>query len=563
MQIVSRFHSRAPGVLLGTLGVLLLLAPAPAQQSPPAGETLIEIKAIAGLRFDLPRFRVAPEAKVRIVLENADDMAHNLLLLAPGARTEIVTAAMTMPITPTQDFVPKSEKVLWTIPVLTPGKKGEVSFTAPKTEGVYPYVCSYPGHGFIMFGAMYVSKKTKLPPLEKDANVPDTAKEMTGKALHAFTPKPPYLYRIFMRDSGPASIAVALPGEQNYCWDAGTCRLRYAWRGPFLDPSAHWSGNGDAFAEVKGRIYWRGGVDFPLRIASKDTRPTVKFRGYRLVNRYPEFRYEVDGVEVRELIKAAHHGTGLESTFMLDQVQLPVFYVADPSAAAAFGSSVGKFEDGVLALTPEQARNFTVMMSEIPNLEPLAYFSMNDVLVDKKPLPVPGVRGRALVFDGKKSQYATGVNTDMLAKGATLALWARAKNPKAGNQVLLGARAGTQEFALGWNFEGNPGIGIYTHDGKIDGTISVPNPIDTAWHFIAVTYDGKEFSLFVDGERPAGAGGTLFPPNAPLFLGSVGGAKFAAATLDEVRIYGRALTPDEVRALYARDRNGAATTTSK
>ncbi len=534
-----------------------------AQDTTPPGETLIEIKAIAGLRFDVARFRVAPEAKVRVVLENADDMAHNLLFLAPDARVEIVTAAMTMPITPTQDFVPKSEKVLWTIPVLTPGKKGEVSFTAPKKEGVYPYVCSYPGHGFIMFGAMYVSKKAAMPPLEKDPNIPDTAKEQSGKALHAFTPKPPYLYRIFMRDSGPASFAVALPGEQNYCWDAGACRLRYAWRGPFLDPSAHWSGNGDAFGEVKGHIYWRGGVEFPIRIASKDTRPTVKFRGYRLVNRYPEFRYEVDGVEVRELIKAPHHGTGLESTFMLDQVQLPVFYVADPNAVAAFGSSVGKFEDGVLSLTPEQARNFTVTMGEIPNLEPLAYLSMNDVLADKKPLPVPGVKGRALVFDGKKSQFSTGVTTDVLAKGATLALWARAKNPKAENQVLLGARAGNEEFSLGWNFNGNQGIGFYTNDGKIDGTISVGKEVDTDWHFLALTYDGKFASLFVDGEMPAGAGGVIFPPKAPLFLGSVGGAKFAAATLDEVRIYGRALTPDEVRALYERDRKGAASSPSK
>jgi hypothetical protein len=55
----------------------------------------------------------------------------------------------------------------------------------------------------------------------------------------------------------------------------------------------------------------------------------------------------------------------------------------------------------------------------------------------------------------------------------------------------------------------------------------------------------------------------ILPPNAPLFLGSVGGAKFAAATLDEVRIYSRALTPDEVRALYESDRKTAATPTSK
>ncbi len=561
MQIVSRFHSRAPGVLLGILGVLLLLAPAHAQQSPPAGETLIEIKAIAGLRFDLPRFRVAPEAKVRIVLENADDMAHNLLLLAPGARTEIVTAAMTMPITPTQDFVPKSEKVLWTIPVLTPGKKGEVSFTAPKTEGVYPYVCSYPGHGFIMFGAMYVSKKTTLPPLEKDANVPDTAKEMAGKALHAFAPKPPYLYRIFMRDSGPASIAVALPGEQNYCWDAGTCRLRYAWRGPFLDPSAHWSGNGDAFAEVKGRIYWRAGADFPLRIGARDKVPMVKYRGYRLVERYPEFRYEVDGVEVRELIKAQHHG-GIEATFAIGNAKGPVFYVADPEGGATLAASVGKFASGVLQLTAEQARNFTVTLSEIPGKEPLAYWSMNDVLKDKKPLPVEGVRGRAIVFDGKKSQFATGVKIDALKAGGTIALWAKLTKPEAKNQVFVGASGVGGEFAIGSNL-GSTGFNVVlTVNGAATGA-STGQPADDRWHHLAATISANSIGFYLDGKSWGSVPMTSLPGGADLFLGSAGGKNFAAATLDEVRIYDRVLTEAEISSLTKRDQSPVASAPSK
>lgn len=535
-----------------------------------AQEKLIEIKAIAGLRYDVPRFKVAPGEKVRLVVENIDDMAHNLVITAPGARLEVANAAMTLPLTPTQNFIPKSDKVLWAIPVLTPGKSGEVRFTAPETEGVYPYVCTYPGHGMIMYGAMYVMKK-EMPPLAKDPNVPDTAKEFADTSSpHAFNPKPPYLYRMFVRDSGPASIAVALPGGQNYVWDAGACRLRYAWRGGFLDPMPHWRGNGDAFAEVKGRIYWRAGAEFPLRIGAHGNVPKVQFKGYQLVNRYPEFRYEVDGVEVRELIKAPHHGSGLEIAFTLGATAAPVFYIADENGGAKFASSAGQFKDGVLELTSEQARSFTVTLTEVPGREALAYFSMDDILSDKKPLPVEGVRGRALAFDGKKSQFNTGMKTDALTNGATFALWVKAKDPKAKEQVVLGAKSRDQEFALGWNLGAASGFSYRTKSALTEDSGATATETDGQWHHLAITIDGRHLSLFCDGKMTSKAGtistsgltttgaDPVFPAKASIFLGSVGGAKFAAATLDEVRIYDRVLTEAEIRALYESDRHAVA-----
>ncbi|MEA3208914.1 MAG: hypothetical protein QOE70_1971 [Chthoniobacter sp.] len=520
-------------------------------------ETVIEIKAIAGLRYDTPRFQVAPGAKVRLVLENTDDMAHNLVITAPGARMEVATAAMTLPMTPTQDFIPEMKEVLWAIPVLPPGKSGTISFTAPAKQGVYPYVCSFPGHGVIMYGAMYVTKKD-MPPLAKDPNVPESAKEFADKSSpHAYVPKPPYLYRMFLRDSGPASIAVALPGEQNYCWDAGACRLRYAWRGGFLDPLPHWRGNGDAFANVKGRIYWRAGAAFPLRIGAREKVPVVQFRGYRLLERYPEFRYEIDGVEVRELIKPQQQG-GLQDTFTLGPVKAPVFYVTDPDRGATFASRVGKFEQGVLQLTPEAARSFTITITEVPGQEPLGYWSMNDILTEKKPLPVPGVNGRAIVFDGKKAQFATGLKTDALKTGATFALWAKLAKAATPEQVVVGARAGQDEFALGANLSGSTGFGVATSLAGTDEKIVTSQAADTEWHHLAATFGVEGCTFYLDGQK-SGTGRLQLPPGAEVFLGSAGSAKFAAATLDEARIYDRALSDAEVLALYQSDRQPSIT----
>jgi uncharacterized cupredoxin-like copper-binding protein len=513
----------------------------------------IDLKAVAGLRFDPPRFQVKPGAKVKLTLSNADDMAHNLVIVAPDARTEIVTAAMAMPITPEAQFIPQSEKVLWHIGVLTPGQERELEFTAPEKAGVYPYVCTYPGHGLIMYGAMYVAESGALPPLTKDPNVPELWREL-GAKLHAYEPQRPYLYRTFMRDSGPASIAVALPPDQAYCWDAGACRLRYAWRGGFVDPLPHWTGNGDAFTEVTGRIYYRAGAAFPLRIGRADTAPTqVKFRGYRLVGGYPEFHYEVDFLEVHEWIRAAHHGSGLQRTFRIPDQRARVFFVAEPEAGATFSSSVGRFSGGVLQLSPQEARDFTITMTEVPGLEPLGYWSMNDVLSVKKPAPVEGVKGRAVSFDGKKAQHDTGLKTDALTRAATFALWIKAAQPKAADQAVLGAWGEDAGFALGWNFRGQEGFGCHLERGGETAGFGIATSVDDAWHHLAVSWNGTDATLWIDGVRQAGVGESwpLLPASAPIFLGSVGGQKFAAATLDEVRIYDRVLSEEEIRGLAA------------
>src|SRR5260370_1253968 len=47
-------------------------------------------------------------------------------------------------------------------------------------------------------------------------------------------------------------IAVGLPELINYCFDAKTCMLRYAWTGGFLDMQPSWSGRGGNVVKVVG-----------------------------------------------------------------------------------------------------------------------------------------------------------------------------------------------------------------------------------------------------------------------------------------------------------------------
>ena len=49
------------------------------------------------------------------------------------------------------------------------------------------------------------------------------------------------------------SIAVGMPGDVSYAFDAATCVLRAAWKGGFIDVKSDWSGRGGNGCDNDGR----------------------------------------------------------------------------------------------------------------------------------------------------------------------------------------------------------------------------------------------------------------------------------------------------------------------
>jgi hypothetical protein len=84
----------------------------------------------------------------------------------------------------------------------------------------------------------------------------------------------------------------------------------------------------------------------------------------------------------------------------------------------------------------------------------------------------------------------------------------------------------------------------------------------SSWRHVAATYDGKDASIYVDGEVaatrslnvPIHRGGGPFYLRYPLLYGSDTELPFAGA-LDDVRVYRRALSAEELRQLYRQDRD--------
>lgn len=124
-----------------------------------SGEALV-VRTVPNVMQFAPReLRAKASQPLRLVLENPDLMAHNLVLCAPDGGDEVGVLAdhmATMPDGMTRQFVPTSPKVLGSIPLLDPGASGTLTIDAGLAPGSYPYLCTFPGHWRVMRGVLIV-----------------------------------------------------------------------------------------------------------------------------------------------------------------------------------------------------------------------------------------------------------------------------------------------------------------------------------------------------------------------------------------------------------------------
>ena len=168
----------------------------------------------------------------------------------------------------------------------------------------------------------------------------------------------PLVQRIFLPNAGPAAIAVALDDKVSLCWDAGECRLRYAWTGGFLDGYPYWKGNGSSLAKISGTVRYTQSK--PPLAGSKP-----KFLGYDIAGGFPTFRYVLplaDGThEIAESFRPVSGGNGFEHSFVITPTPTqPVTLSFTEEAKTKITSSAGTWEKHQLTLTPEQAAKFTL-----------------------------------------------------------------------------------------------------------------------------------------------------------------------------------------------------------
>jgi hypothetical protein len=172
-----------------------------------------------------------------------------------------------------------------------------------------------------------------------------------------------------------------------------------------------------------------------------------------------------------------------------------------------------------------------------------------------------GLVGKAFTFDGT-SQYVevSGAPDLQLTTAITIEGWIYAAGAQAGYAGIAGTwddNSGANRTYLFWLLNGQLDV-VISPDGGTYQRASDPTPIplDT-WVHVAATYDGAAIRLYRDGvevastDYPGGIG-----TNQRSFLigrtegGSVG-PNFWHGSIDELAVYGRALSPAEIAAIHA------------
>jgi putative heme-binding domain-containing protein len=130
------------------------------------------------MAFDREVLVVGAGQPVELLFNNQDVMPHNLVVTIPDGMELVGTTADRMATDPAaagREYVPDIPEVLHHTRMLGPGETAKLFFVAPAEPGVYPILCTFPGHWLKMYAALVVTSNVEdflaanrpLPPRDK------------------------------------------------------------------------------------------------------------------------------------------------------------------------------------------------------------------------------------------------------------------------------------------------------------------------------------------------------------------------------------------------------------
>ncbi|MCK5017481.1 MAG: LamG domain-containing protein, partial [Candidatus Peribacteraceae bacterium] len=180
---------------------------------------------------------------------------------------------------------------------------------------------------------------------------------------------------------------------------------------------------------------------------------------------------------------------------------------------------------------------------------------------------VTGQIGNALSFDGSNDYINCGndLSHNFSSESFTLEAWIKPDETSTERYIIEKRKEGS---FVGISIDSSDNPRFYFRDeASVSNAIKSSNTyIDTFVHIVATRDYGNAFHLYVDGNE-VGSGvadtyGLMFGEEE-LFIGSADGvSNFANGIIDDVRIYGRALTGAEVNDSYWRGSDGLETNVS-
>ena len=166
------------------------------------------------------------------------------------------------------------------------------------------------------------------------------------------------------------------------------------------------------------------------------------------------------------------------------------------------------------------------------------------------PTSIAGQRGTACRFDGVDDVVSVASTAAFETGRATIALWWRIGPSTVGGSIEKQYSGSLRSWGM-FTSTATVTVQLYVTDGATNvGCFMADNtPVDT-WHYIAMTVDGGDVALYVDGQLRRACSGTVVPfDSGPITFGR--GMSYIRADLDEIRMYSRALTLAEITALQS------------
>lgn len=164
------------------------------------------------------------------------------------------------------------------------------------------------------------------------------------------------------------------------------------------------------------------------------------------------------------------------------------------------------------------------------------------------PVVAPLQTSAAVRFDGQNDYIAVPDNTSLPSGNSSYTLEAWIKPDAMGDRGIIGwGPWGSNSSVNALRLMGNGSIRHYWWSNDLD--VNVGNLADGKWHHVAATFDGKTRSVYVDGvlkgsDVPQAHRVPVQAKNVR--IGSTNNGEFFQGSIDDVAIWYRALTPQEI-----------------
>ena len=157
-----------------------------------------------------------------------------------------------------------------------------------------------------------------------------------------------------------------------------------------------------------------------------------------------------------------------------------------------------------------------------------------------------GKFGKALSFNGKNSFLSAGVDgLPDLGAPKTISCWIYSNAGAGQAQSVVALANEPKQASIRQGFRSSL-IGMLQYEGT--WIVAANPPPAKAWHHFAYTFDGTENRFYIDGQPVSSS--TIAPRAAPVATFQIGrwitGSEYFKGTLDELRVYSRALTQEEI-----------------